>query len=293
MAAPGGPSPDDPFAHTRMTLGEHLDELRRRLFRGILALVLLFAVGLVYRDLIAQVILAPNRDTVARVNRENLQEAEERVRQHPEERERFFEPGGRFRFVIDDRLKVLSPVEGMWFTLKVAGLFALFLGSPYLLWQLWGFVAAGLYAREKRWVRYFFPPALVLFTAGVAFSYFVLVPFGLYYLLRAMPLELMAPEFRLENYFGFLSLLCLGMAVVFQLPLLMTFVSRAGLVAAATFPRLRGYFVIAAFVIAAVLTPGPDIFSQLAMGVPMVLLYEIGILGARLAGRSRAREAAV
>jgi len=178
----------------------------------------------------------------------------------------------------------------MWFTLKVCGYFALFLGSPYLLWQLWGFVAAGLYARERRWVHFFFPPALLLFLAGALFSYFVMVPFGLYYLLKTMPLDLMAPDIRLEDYFSFLSVLCLGMGLVFQLPLLMSFASLAGLVEAATFARMRGYFAIAAFVISAVLTPGPDIFSQLAMAGPMVVLYEVGLLGARFAGRRRGSE---
>jgi len=275
---------DDPFAHTRMTLGEHLDELRRRLIRGLVAIAVLFVVALVFSEPITKAVLQPHRDTVAKLNVELRAESEARVAAHPEERALYFEPDGTFRQEIDARLDVLSPTEGMWFQLQVAGYFALFIGSPFLLWQLWQFVAAGLYDRERRWVRAFFPPALLLFLAGVLFSYFVLVPFGLYYLMK-VPREQLRLSIRLSDYFSFLSILCLGMGLVFQLPVLMTFLGKVGIVAASSFARFRGYFVVAAFVIAAVLTPGPDLFSQVAMAAPMILLYEIGIVGARVAGR--------
>src|SRR5206468_269120 len=146
-----------------------------------------------------------------------------------------------------------------------AGYSALFLGSPVLLWQLWLFVAAGLYPRERRWVWYFLPPAVVLFVLGVLFSYFFLVPYGMVYSQQSVDLELVKPNIGLEFYFDFLFALCMGMGVVFQLPLLMTFVGLVGIVEARTFAGLRGYFLIAAFVIAAVLTPGPDVFSQVVM----------------------------
>jgi len=280
--------PDDPFAHTRMTLGEHLGELRTRLARGLAAVVILFVGALFFTDQITEIVLRPHRRQVAELNAEYRRQAEALVAEKPELRDKYFEPDGTYRREIDDRLKVFSPTEGMWFALKVCGYFALFVGSPFLLWQLWGFVAAGLYERERRWVRWFFPPALVLFLLGVLFSYFILVPYGLYYLLKSMPIELLTPDLRLEYYFSFVATLALGMGAVFQLPMLMTFVSTVGLVEPATFAGLRKYFLIAAFVVAAVLTPGPDIFSQVTMALPMVLLYEIGILGARvMAGRAR------
>lgn len=290
MAATAGPPADDPFASTRMTLGEHLEELRKRLFRGVLAVALAFAVALYFNREITEVILRPHRQCVARLNEHYLEQARAIVAEHPELHDQYFEPDGSFRFRIDERLTALSPTESMWFVLKVAGYAALVLGAPVLLWQLWQFVAAGLYSRERRWVRYFFPPALLLFAAGVLFSYFILVPYGMYYAMQSTPIELVKPDLRLESYFGFLITLCLSMGLVFQLPILMTFLGLVGMVSAATFAGMRGYFVIAAFGLAALLTPGPDVFSQVAMAAPMIVLYEIGILGARFAGRGHEGE---
>jgi sec-independent protein translocase protein TatC len=281
------PTPEeDPFAHTRMTLGEHLDELRKRLFRGLLAVALAFVGALVFHEELTRVILDPHRKCIAWLNADYRAEAEAIVTEDPELQARYFGPDGAFLLALDERLVALTPTESMWFLLKVAGYAALFIGSPFLLWQLWQFVAAGLYPRERKWTGYFFPPALVLFVSGVVFAYLVLVPYGMYYALRSTSIELVKPNVGLGFYFSFLTTLCLGMGLVFQLPILMTFVARVGMVPAASFARLRGHFVIVAAVLAAVLTPGGDIFSMVAMGVPMLLLYELGILGARWAARS-------
>jgi sec-independent protein translocase protein TatC len=290
MTASAGPAADDPFAHTRMTLGEHLDELRKRLFRGVVAVAVAFAVALYFNREITVVILRPFRQVAARLNAHYLEVFRARVAARPELAERYFEPNGQFRFLIDERLSALTPTESMWFVLKVAGYAALVLGAPVLLWQLWQFVAAGLYARERRWVRYFFPPALLLFAGGVLFSYFLIVPYGMFYAMQGTDLEFVKPEIRLGDYFGFLITLCLSMGLVFQLPMLMTFLGLVGVVPSATFARMRGYFVIAAFVLAAFLSPGPDVFSQIAMAAPMIVLYEVGIVGARLAGRPAPQE---
>jgi Tat protein translocase TatC len=271
-----------------MTLGGHLDELRRRLFRGVLALLLAFAVALVFRHELTRVMLRPHHQSVAWLNTHYRAQAEELVAAAPARQAEFFEPDGAFKFTLEDRLITVSPTESMWFILKVAGYSALFAGAPFLLWQLWLFIAAGLYPRERRWVGWFFPPALVLFVAGGAFGYFVLVPYGMFYAQQDMPIELIKPTLSLGFYFSFLSTLCLGMGLVFQLPILMTFTARVGLVAAATYAGLRGHFVIVAFFLSALITPGGDLFSLFAMAGPMLLLYEIGILGARLAARAAA-----
>lgn len=284
MAAEG-PKTEDPFAHTRMTLGEHLDELRKRLFRGILALAVAFGVALYFNREVTVLVLHPHRQVVAWLNKHYVERYQALVAEQPALGPDYFAPDGTFRFLIDARLSALTPTESMWFVLKVAGYAALILGAPVLLWQLWQFVAAGLYQRERRWVVYFFPPALVLFAIGLLFAYFLMVPYGMFYSMQSAPLEFVKPEIRLEDYFSFLMTVCLSMGLVFQLPMLMTFVGLVGLVPAATFARMRGYFVIVAFAAAALLTPGPDVFSQVAMAAPMIVLYEFGILGARFAQR--------
>ncbi len=278
---------DDPFAHTRMTLGEHLAELRKRLLRGIVTVLVLFAAALFFRDPITELVRRPYIRSVRMLNDEYRARAEAEVAARPELRDHYFEPDGTFRLGIEERLEFLGPTEAVWFVFKVCGWFALFLGSPVLLWQLWQFVAAGLYARERRFVRVFFVPALVLFLAGVLFSYFFLVPYGLFYLLKSVDIDVVKPSIRLQDYFSFLTTLAFGMGLVFQLPMLITFLGTVGIVQPSTFARYRGYFVVGAFVVSAVLTPGPDLFSQMAMAVPMLVLYEVGILGARLGARRR------
>jgi sec-independent protein translocase protein TatC len=288
MAERGGPeSDDDPFAHTRMTLGEHLDELRKRLWVGAVALAVAFGVAMYFSDPITAFMLGPFHESVAMLNAKFEADARAIVAAHPELTSTYFTPDGAFRLAIEDRLVALAPTESMWFVLKVAGYCALFFGAPVLLWQLWLFISAGLYPRERRWVWYFLPPALVLFVLGVAFSFLFLVPYGMYYTQQSVPITQVRPSLSIGFYFDFLFTLCMGMGAVFQLPMLMTFVSLVGLVQGSTFASMRGYFVVAAFVVAAFLTPGPDVFSQVVMAAPMIVLYEIGILGARYAGRRR------
>lgn len=288
MAAESRKAPEeDPFGHTRMTLGDHLVELKKRLFRGLLALLVTFAVCLAFNTHLRGVLLEPYHRLVTDLNATYLETYSAKVAADPALKERYFAPDGSFRFALEERLTVQTPTEAMWFVLKISGFAALALGGPFLLWQLWQFVAAGLYAREKRWVYFFFPPALVLFAAGVVFAFYLIVPYAMFYSLQMMDPEEVRADLRLEYYFDFVSSLSLAMGLVFQLPLLMIFTALVGIVEAATFARLRGYFVVAAFCVSALLTPGPDIFSQVMMAGPMIVLYEVGILGSRWVARKR------
>src|SRR5262249_47609656 len=235
---------------------------------------------------IIEIVRRPYHLTVEKLNADYLAEAQKRVAEHPELQPKYFDKNGEFRNVIDERLVALAPTEAMWFGLKVAGYAALVFGSPVLLWQLWQFVAAGLYKRERRWVLYFFPPALILFAIGVLFSYFWIVPYGMYFTMPSpAQMDIIKPGTSLEYYFDFLFGMCVAMGAVFQLPLLMSFLGLVDIVPASTFASMRSYFVIGAFTIAPLLTPGPDVFSQVLMAVPMIVLYELGILGARFAAR--------
>lgn len=294
MAAESRKAPEepDPFGHTRMTLGDHLAELKKRLFRGLLVLIVTFAVCLAFNQHLRGILLAPYHRLVADLNATYLETYRQKVEAEPALKERYFAPDGSFRFALEERLTVQTPTEAMWFVLKIAGFAGLALGGPFLLWQLWQFVAAGLYAKEKRWVYFFFPPALVLFAAGVVFAFYLIVPYAMFYSLQMMDPEEVRADLRLEYYFDFVSSLSLAMGLVFQLPLLMIFTALVGIVEAATFARLRGYFAVAAFCLAALLTPGPDVFSQVMMAGPMIVLYEVGILGSRWVARRSAERTA-
>src|SRR6185436_2030871 len=118
------------------------------------------------------------------------------------------------------------------------------------------------------------------------------VPVGLFYLATTMSLDKIRPMLGLGQYFDFLSTMCLSMGLVFQLPIVMIFLSRIGIVDPRTYSKYRGHFLIAALFVAALLTPGPDWYSQVLMTIPMLVLYEIGIVIARLSAKPRRRPGA-
>ena len=283
---------DDPFAHTRMTLGEHLEELRKRVFRGVLALAICFGIGWWQVEPIAKCLMGPWTSAVERINTELEQQAEKTLAGHPElKRTDLFtsdEPGkGELKERLDPRLSTFAVGDSFFFSMNIAIYFALFLGSPFVLWQLWQFIAAGLYRHEKRLVTLYFPFSALLFLAGVVFCFFLVVPIGLYYLATMVSLDKVRPMLGLGQYFDFLSTMCLSMGLVFQLPIVMIFLSRIGLVEPKTYSKYRGHFLVVALFIAALLTPGPDWYSQVLMTIPMLFLYEVGILIARFSAKPR------
>jgi sec-independent protein translocase protein TatC len=288
---------DDPFAHTRMTLGEHLEELRKRIFHSVLALAICFGVGWWQVEPIAGWLMVPWRNAVGRINTELAEKAEKTLSAHSEiRRSELFtsdEPGqGELKDRIDPRLMTFAVGDSFFFAMNIAIYFALFVGSPFVLWQLWQFVAAGLYRHEKSLVSLYFPFSALLFLAGVAFCFYLVVPMGLYFLATTVSLEKIRPMLGLGQYFDFLSTMCLSMGLVFQLPIVMIFLSRIGIIEPRTYSKYRGHFLIGALFIAALLTPGPDWYSQVLMTIPMLALYEIGALIARLSGKPRRRPGA-
>ncbi len=291
---PGAPSdPED--GGPRMSLGDHLDELRRRLVMGFLGVAVAFALAWGFKDWTTATIMRPLHQAVGWLNEDLSQRYERRLAADPSlDRELFFlvDRAGneRLRMPIDARPQATGPAEAFLVELKAALYLALFVGGPLLLWQLWQFIAAGLYAQERRAVLSYIPASMVLFFAGTLFGYFLMVPYAMYFLNASVDLTQVRPDFRIAQYFTFLSTLCLGLGVVFQLPVLMTALARVGLVEARNFSRYRGHFIVCAFVIGALLTP-PDPFTQSLMAGPMILLYEVGILLAKL-GERRAKRAA-
>lgn len=282
---------EEEFEHTRMTLGEHIAELRSRLVKGLGAVALAFGLAWFAYEPISVIVMRPFDQAVARINAHWAEEFAERVAEGEDPLVHFTtaDPATwelRERYKVADRLTALAPTEGFTFVLRICFYFALFLGGPVLLWQLWQFIAAGLYPKERRAAVRYFPYSLLLFALGVAFGYFVMVPFAMYFLGVAFDTDLVQAQYRLEDYLSLLSALCLALAVVFQLPVFMTFAARMGLVTPKQMSGFRSYFIVGAFVIAAILTP-PDPFTQTMMAIPMIFLYEVGIVAARMTARPR------
>jgi sec-independent protein translocase protein TatC len=286
---------DDPFEHTRMTLGEHLEELRKRIFKSALVLAIAFGFAWWQTEPIAAWVMSPWGTAVGRINADLVQKAEKTLAAHPEmKRAELFESDDphdtRLKNRIDPRLQAFAVGDPFFFAMNNAIYFALFVGSPFVLWQLWQFVAAGLYRHEKRLISLYFPFSALLFLTGVAFCFYLVVPVGLYFLATTVSLDKVRPMLGLDQYFTFLSTMCLAMGLVFQLPIVMIFVSRIGIVDPRTYSKYRGHFLIGALFMAALLTPGPDWYSQVLMTIPMLLLYEIGAWIARLTARPRRHE---
>ena len=282
------------FAETRMTLGEHLDELRGRLIKGTLAVIVAFLIAWAFQDRVTVIMTMPYNRAMGWLEESFVAQAEEILAADPTRpRSDFFVAvsSGEERLLgFDSRLTAIRPGESFLFVLKICFYAALIFGAPVLLWQMWQFIAAGLYAKEKVVVNRYFPLSLIAFAVGVVFGYFVIVPYGMYFLNKSVSIEVMMPSITVQYYLTFLSGLCLAFGCIFQLPLVMTFLGSMGLVQPSAMGTYRGHFAVGALILSAMLTP-PDPFTQMMMAVPLVVLYEIGIWSARVAIRRRAAEA--
>jgi Tat protein translocase TatC len=186
-------------------------------------------------------------------------------------------------------LQALSPLDTFVQVMKLAFLAALVATSPYVLWQMWGFVGAGLYRHERRVVRLFFPVSLTFFVLGCLMAYLVFLPIALRFLLGfGQGLEV-RNDFAVGDYLSFCLSLLLGFGVAFQTPLLMLFLQATGIVERATLAKGWRIATLIAFVVAMVLTPDPSPVSQLLMAVPLVGLYLLGVYGGRFVGEGRTR----
>jgi sec-independent protein translocase protein TatC len=164
--------------------------------------------------------------------------------------------------------------------MKLAFFAALVVAMPWLLYQAWAFVAPGLYRREKRLALPLLSSALLLFYAGCAFAYFLVLPMVFGFMARVTP-DGVAMMTDISAYLDFVLVMFLAFGLSFELPVALVILSLLGWVTPAQLREGRGYAVVGIFIVAAVLTP-PDVVSQLMLAIPMCLLYEAGILAARL-----------
>ena len=236
-----------------MSFLEHLDELRSRLFRCAIAYAALLGLSWMASDRVLKFLMVPF--------------------------ERHLGPRGDLVF--------LTPTEPFFVYLKASAILALFLAMPYLLGQLWGFVSPGLHAHEKRLAIPFLVFGTGFFVAGAAFAYYVALPLSLAWLLA------LGSGFRasltLHSAFAFESQVVLAMALVFELPIVIFFLARIGLVTTQFLWRHFRHAVVLIAILAAVITPSGDMLTMTVFGGPMVLLYLLGIAIATVFGKPRGR----
>lgn len=244
-------SPDakeDELAGTEAPFVSHLVELRDRLVRALVAVVAAFIVlafwpgpGALY-DLLAEPMVAhlPQGTKLIATN-------------------------------------VISPIL---VPLKITLMAAFLIALPVVLYQLWAFVAPGLYSHEKKLVLPLVVSSTLLFILGVAFCYFLVIP-GMSKFIQAFAPSAITAAPDIEQYFGFVLTLFFVFGIAFEVPVAVIVLARIGVVTIAQLRKFRGYFIVASFIIAAVVTP-PDVISQLALAIPMCILYEIGIVAAQI-----------
>ena len=245
-----------------MALADHLRELRARLLRVAVLLVVGIAVAWFFYDHLFALIYRPYAEA-----------------------QRILETKG-----VDSQPVLTGVANPLLLQLKLCALATVVLGSPYWLYQLWAFVVPGLHTHERRWTRVFAAVAGPLFVLGVAVGYYVL-PKGIEVLIGFTPADLQnLVEFG--DYFRFLTRMLLVFGVAFEIPLFVVMLSLAGVVSGSSLAAYRPWIVVGTFVFAAVATPSTDPFSMLMLALPMTLLFLLSEGIARLVDRHRRRKAA-
>ena len=173
-----------------------------------------------------------------------------------------------------------SVISPFMVPLKILLMSAFLLALPVVLWQIWGFVAPGLYMHEKKLVVPLVVSSTLLFFVGVAFCYFFVFGQVFSFIQSFAPKSITAAP-DIEAYLSFVMTMFIAFGLAFEVPIVVVVLARMGLVSVAKLKEFRGYFIVLAFIIAAIVTP-PDVVSQLALAVPMCLLYEVGIWAAQI-----------
>lgn len=175
-----------------------------------------------------------------------------------------------------DRMVFLTPAEAFLTYLKVSAFLGLLLASPVILHQIWIFVGPALYAHEKKLVFMLVPLSVALFLLGMVFSYCLVLPAALQFFMGFATGQLQ-PVFSLGAYISFVISFMLPFGLIFQLPLFLLVLARAGVISSHVLVCKRRFFVVLAFVLGALAAPTPDVFSQVMVAIPLLLLYEISI----------------
>ncbi len=179
----------------------------------------------------------------------------------------------------------ISVAEAFFTYMKVAFIGGLILTSPFVLYQVWAFVAPGLYRHEKRYVVPFVLAGSFFFALGILFGYFVAIPVGFKFLL-GYAADLIKPMPSMKEYLSFSIKFLLAFGVVFEFPVVLVLLARIGVIEAKTMARHRKYAILLIFIFAAVMTP-PDLVSQILMALPLMGLYELSIILSRIFGKKR------
>lgn len=198
-----------------------------------------------------------------------------------------------FKRPFPDDLIFYSPTEALFASVKISLMAGIVLSLPVILYQFWKFIEPALLPREQRWAIPLFCLAAAFFALGLTFCNLVILPLVIHFFVSFGMDRALTPQMAVGTYVDFNVKFLLIFGFAFELPLVLTLLARAGLVSAAVLSRYRRHAIMAAVILSAVITPDATLFTMLLMAVPLILLYEVGIVGARLFGRKPAPGAAV
>ncbi len=263
MTAETPESPQTPEADVKMTIWEHLQELRSRLIRSAAAVFITTVCAWVFRKQILAWLLRPyEKAWVLQMPNEPL------------------------------KLQTLSPGDPFVAYLQLSLVAGIMMAIPLIFYQLWSFVSPGLYAKEKKYIIPFVGFSTLLFGSGVAFAYYVAFPFTFKYFFSLLgqisdtgTVLTQIPTF--EYYLDFSTRMLLAFGIVFELPLFISFLAMAGIVTPRQLLRFGRWAVLLAFVLGAIATPGPEITSQVAVSGALIVLYFVSVGVAFLVGKKK------
>lgn len=228
----------------KMPLTQHLEELRSRLLYCVLAVGVSFIICYIFSGRLFEILMQPWIDAMP--------------------------PG------VSVKLIYTAPHEAFFTYMKVAFIGGVILSIPVILWQIWRFIAPGLYQNEKRYMLPVIFFSSFCFIGGALFGYFIVFPAGFKFF-ASFATDYITPMVRTSEYLSFTNKILLGFGVVFELPVFAFFLAKLGLIDHQFLKRKRKIAIVLAFVVAAVLSPSPDVMSQLLMAGPLLVLYELSI----------------
>lgn len=249
---PPGEQDDEEDGMLRMSFLEHLEELRTRIFRALMGVGVAFLGSLTFSGPLWSFVCQPAATALKTLG-------------YPQ------------------TLKQITPMEGfniIWFKMPI--ICAIFLSSPWILYQVWAFISPGLYRREKRWAAPFILGSAGLFITGGVFAYFVIFRYGLTFLLSIGQGNYVEPMVSMSDYFDLFVNVILGVGLVFEMPVLIFFLTLLRIVSPGFLLNHSRYAILAIFIIAAVVTPTPDVFNLMLFATPMCMLFYVGIFAGYL-----------
>jgi sec-independent protein translocase protein TatC len=254
----------------KMPFMTHLSEFRNRIFVSVITILVGFLVAFHFSEHIFRGLTLPMRANLS------LRSVFPYIYFAPKEN-------------APHKLVFLAPAEAFWVHLKIALITAVIAAVPVLFWQVWKFVSPGLLSKEKRLAVPFVGVTTGLFLAGTSFCFVIVIPLAIKFLLNFRT-ESLTPMISVERYIDFCLKFILAFGVVFELPVVMVFLTRMGIITPETLAKNRKYSVLLAFVVAALLTPTPDAFNQTLMAGPIIVLYEGGLLASRILLRRKRKK---